>query len=138
MFDKLEKAKKEIKELKKTYPITEVFIEESLQAFRPGFSSAKTILTLAKFNGILSWMIWDQMGIKPQYVGATTARKLCGITITKGIQAKQQVMSWMIAANHSWFNVEYKKNSSNIRDHYYDMADSYVIALAGYLLKKNK
>ena len=138
IFDKLERAKKEIKEIKKTYPITEVFIEESLQAFRPGFSSAKTILTLAKFNGILSWMIYDQMAIKPQYIGATTARKLCKITITKGTPAKAQVMDWLVAADHEWFKPEYKKNSTNIRDHYYDMADSYVIAMAGYLLKKNK
>lgn len=64
MFDKLERAKKEIRELKKKYPITEVFVEESLQAFRPGFSSAKTILTLAKFNGILCWMIWEEMSDK--------------------------------------------------------------------------
>jgi len=138
MIDKLERAKKEIKDLKKTYPITEVFIEESLQAFRPGFSSAKTILTLAKFNGILSWMIYEQMSIKPQYVGSTTARKLCGITVTKGTPAKKIVMDWLIAANHKWFMPEHKKNSLNIKDHFYDMADSYVIALAGLKLINQK
>jgi hypothetical protein len=40
MLDKLQSAKENILELRKKYPITEVFIEESLQAFRPGFSSA--------------------------------------------------------------------------------------------------
>ena len=132
IFEKLSRAKKEIKELRKTYPITYVFIEESLQAFRPGFSSAKTILTLAKFNGILSWMIWEQMGIKPEYIGSTSARKNCGIKITKGIPAKKQVMDWMLQTQ-KWFKIENKKNSENIRDHFYDMADSYVIARAGFL-----
>lgn len=139
VFDKLERAKKEIKELKKKYPITKVFVEESLQAFRPGFSSAKTILSLAKFNGILCWMIWEEMAIKVQYIGSTTARKSCGIKIIKGTPAKQQVMEWMLQ-NQTWFKVEKKKNSENIKDHFYDMADSWVIAKAGLLLlnKENK
>ena len=131
--DKLERAKKEIKDLKKKYPITEVFVEESLQAFRPGFSSAKTILSLAKFNGILCWMIWEEMKIKVQYIGSTTARKTCGIKVIKGTPAKQQVMEWMLQ-NQTWFKVENQKNSENIKDHFYDMADSWVIAKAGLLL----
>ena len=137
MFDKLQAAKQYIIELRKTYPITEVFIEESLQAFHPGFSSAKTILSLAKFNGTLSWMIWEHLGIKPQYIGSGTARKLCGIKIIKGPPAKQQVMDWMLQ-NQTWFQVEKKKNSENIRDYFYDMADSWVIAKAGLLQTKNK
>jgi hypothetical protein len=35
-----------------------------------------------------------------------------------------------------WFKVEKKKNSENIKDHYYDMADSWVIAQAGFLQTK--
>jgi len=137
VFDKLQRAKAEIQELKKKYPITEVFVEESLQAFCPGFSSAKTILSLAKFNGILCWMIWEEMAIKVKYIGSTTARKTCGIKILKGKPAKQQVMEWMLE-NQTWFKVEKKKNSENIRDYYYDMADSWVIAQAGMLQTKKE
>ena len=135
MLDKLQAAKEYIIELRKKYPITEVFIEESLQAFRPGFSSAKTILSLAKFNGTLSWMIWEHLAIKPQYIGSGTARKTCGIKIIKGKPAKEQVMEWILE-NQKWFVVEYKKNSENIKDHFYDMADSWVIAYAGLLQTK--
>lgn len=135
MFDKLQTAKEYIIELRKKYPITEVFIEESLLAFRPGFSSAKTILSLAKFSGTLSWMIWEHLAIRPQYIGSGTARKLCGIKVTKDIPAKQQFMDWMLA-NQKWFKVEHKKNSENIKDHFYDMADSWVIARAGLIQTK--
>ena len=38
------------------HDIQKIFIEENLQAFRPGFSSAKTLLTLARFNGIVSYL----------------------------------------------------------------------------------
>lgn len=131
-FDKLESAKKYIKELKKNYSITQIYIEESLQAFRPGFSSAKTILSLSKFNGILSWILWEEFKIKPHYIGASSARKTCGIKIIKGSPAKQQVMNWMLQ-NQNWFKVEHKKNSDNIKDHFYDMADSWVIAMAGFI-----
>ena len=132
-FDKLESAKYYIQELKNKYDIKQIYIEESLQAFRPGFSSAKTILSLAKFNGILSWMLWEIFNIKPTYIGSSSARKLCGIKIIKGIPAKQQVMEWMIQ-NQKWFVVENKKNSDKIKDHFYDMADSWVIAKAGYYM----
>jgi Holliday junction resolvasome RuvABC endonuclease subunit len=137
VFDKLDRAKKEIQQIKNKYNITSVFVEESLQAFRPGFSSAKTILSLAKFNGILCWMIWEEMAIKPKYIGSTTARKTCGIKIVKGTPAKQQVMEWMLK-EQKWFQVENKKNSEKIKDHFYDMADSWVIARAGYLLDSDK
>lgn len=136
-FEKIKTAKKYILELRDKYPITEVFIEESLQAFRPGFSSSKTILSLSKFNGILSWIIIENLAIKPTYIGSTTARKQCGIKIIKGKPAKEQVMEWMLL-NHPWFKVEYKKNSEKIRDHYYDMADSWVISQAGLLTLKKK
>lgn len=43
--------------VRRSYIIEKVYIEQSLQAFRPGFSSAKTILTLAKFNGIVSYLV---------------------------------------------------------------------------------
>ena len=33
-----------------------VGIEENLQAFRPGLSSAKTLMTLSRFNGVISYI----------------------------------------------------------------------------------
>ena len=43
-----------------------IFIEENLQAFRPGLSSAKTLLTLARFNGdgVLSDVCLDWKGAR--------------------------------------------------------------------------
>ena len=47
----------------KKYWISSMFIEQSLMAFRPGSSSAKTILTLAKFNGIISYVCERQISL---------------------------------------------------------------------------
>lgn len=109
--------------------IEKIYVEESLQAFRAGYSSAKTLLTLAKFNGILSWMLVEKFGLEPEYIPAVSARKLCEIKVPKGVKAKQVVMEYMLE-NHDWFNVEYTRYG-NIKSYYYDMADSYIIAEAG-------
>lgn len=108
------------------YPIKKVYIEESLQMFSMGKSSAKTLAALTKFNGILSWIIFNDFLIPPQHVPAITARKKAGIVLVKGIKAKECVMKHMID-NESWFPVQYTK-TGKIKPHCYDMADSWVIA----------
>ena len=113
------------------YPIKKVYIEESLQMFSMGKSSAKTLATLTKFNGILSWIIFNDFLISPKHLPAISARKKAGIVLVKGIKAKECVMKHMID-NESWFPIQYTK-TGKIKPHCYDMADSFVIAKAGYL-----
>ena len=57
------------------YNITNVVIEENLQAFRPGFSSAKTLLSLARFNGIVSYLAQEEYAIEPKFINVNVARK---------------------------------------------------------------
>ena len=65
-----------------------------------------------------------------------TARKLCGIKIHRGQKAKKVVMRWLLD-NEPDFNVEYT-SKNNPKPKYYDMADSVVIAKAGYYLLKKQ
>ena len=108
-----------------------VYIEQSLQAFRPGFSSAKTLLTLAKFNGIVSYILEKNFHIEPEYIGASTARKACGIKVPKGQKAKEVVLNFLLD-NEEFFNVEYTKHGNPVAGSY-DRADSYIIAKAGWI-----
>ena len=73
-------------------PIEHIYIEQPFTFFNSGGSSAKTMATLQRFNGIVSWLIYELFEIEPQYVGATTARKLCGIKVPRGQKAKQVVL----------------------------------------------
>ena len=43
IFEKASEVKLKLGDIKSELPITRILIEENLQAFRPGFSSAKTI-----------------------------------------------------------------------------------------------
>ena len=100
--------------------------------FRPGFSSAKTLTTLAKFNGVVSWMCYRLTGLEPEYVSATTARKSAGISVKRGQKAKEVVMKFVLD-NEPQFIVEYTKHG-NPRPECFDKADSWVIAKYGYNL----
>ena len=129
-LSKAEGAKKYLAEIWDKHEIEEIYIEQSLSRFRPGFSSAKTILTLAKFNGIVSWLCKDVFRIEPEFLGATAARKTCGIQIKRGENAKEKVLHFLLDKEDS-FVVDYTKHG-NPKPGSYDRADSLVIARAGY------
>ena len=50
LIAKASKVKENLLDIQKEYDISAVFIEQSLFAFMRGKSSAKTLLTLSKFN----------------------------------------------------------------------------------------
>ena len=131
MFDKAKTVEQKLQELFSTNPIDQIWIEESLQMFSSGMSSAKTLATLTKFNGIVSWISWDRFNIEPQYIAAVSARKEIGLTVPKGKRGKDVVMEHMLD-KESWFVVEYGR-TGKIKPHFYDMADSFVVAKAGFL-----
>ena len=132
LYEKAQRVKQmlEILHEVKRYDIEDVFIEQSLQAFRPGFSSAKTLLTLAKFNGIVSYICQKCYLKPPEYIPASTARKACGIKVKKGQKAKEVVLNFLLD-NEPNFKVEYTKYG-NPKPGAYDMADSIIIARAGW------
>ena len=74
-FEKATVVKNKIWQLEDTFLINKVYIEQSLQSFRSGFSSAKTLSTLSRFNGVISWLCYNTLEVKPEYIAATSARK---------------------------------------------------------------
>ena len=116
--------------------IEEVYIEQTLQSFRSGFSSAKTLSSLSRFNGIVSWIVYSLTGIKPEYVSAASARKSCGIKVPKGMKAKEKVVEFLLD-NEPQFMVEYTK-FGNIKPECFDKADSIIVARAGYICQQKR
>lgn len=136
MFDKARTVEHRLQEIFDNNKIEKVWIEESLQMFSSGMSSAKTLATLTKFNGIISWITWDKFNIQPEYIAAVSARKEIGLTVSKGQRGKDVVMKYMLD-KESWFVVDYGR-TGKIKPHFYDMADSFVVAKAGYLRCTNE
>ena len=128
------------------YDIKNIYIEENLQAFRPGFSSAKTLSTLARFNGIVSLLCFETFNLEPEHLNVNAARKTLGIKLIRkkygGKPTKEQVFEWVsdqIENDYSGYQWPIKTLKSGRRkgemildSSSYDMADAYVICRAGW------
>jgi hypothetical protein len=141
-FGKAQKVKNEIIALSKDRRITRIFIEENLQSFRRGLSSAHTINMLARFNGVISYIAQDSLGVEPEFLNVTRARTDLSIPINKKIETavKQQVFTW-VRAQIPTFQWPLKKGrdgtqDNDFRDVSLDMSDAYVMARAGSLKTK--
>ena len=107
LFEKALIVKETLSFLHIKYDIDTVFIEENLQAFRPGLSSAKTLLTLARFNGIVGYLSQQEFFCEPVYINVNVARKSVGLKIIRkskgGAPTKEQVHQWVSKqVNFNW------------------------------------
>ena len=129
LYDKAAFIKESIVRLKKWYDISDIYIEQSLHSFRSGFSSAQTLSTLSRFNGIISWLCYETFDIQPKMIAATSARKQAGVGIKRGDNAKEKVLQFVID-NYPDIEIIYTKHG-NPKPGMLDMCDSIIIALAG-------
>ncbi len=135
-FQKASQIEGTLNELRSRYFIEQVYIEQSLQSFRSGFSSAQTLSLLSKINGIVSWICYNIFGSEPQYFAATSARKLCGIKVPKGQKAKAVSLQFVVD-NVPGFEVQYTRHG-NPKAGYADRSDSYVISKAGWIREREE
>lgn len=131
----------------KSREVEAIFIEENLQSFSSGLSSAQTLVTLARFNGIVSFISEDVLGISPVFINVSSARKQLGLKTVKeticGIPLKEQVFDWVkkdqlqreILVEWPYKNLKSgpRKGEIVLDKSAYDMSDAYVMALAGAL-----
>ena len=137
LYDKAQFIKKKLsEEVGAEFAISSIFVEQSLQSFRSGFSSAKTLSTLARFNGIVSWVCYETFNKEPQLISASTARKLVGLKVPRGSKAKEVALEFVLD-NVPDFVIQYTKHD-NPKPGTYDRSDSYVIAKAGHIQCKKK
>ena len=135
-FKKIQIIRTQLESLDDMYDVDRVYVEQSLQSFRSGFSSAQTLSLLSKINGIVSWLCYNMFDGAPVYLAATSARKLCGIKVPKGQKAKAVALQFVID-NVSDFEVQYTRHG-NPKAGYTDRSDSYVIAKAGWVRERQE
>lgn len=140
LWDKADVVAIELLKLSNSYPGKyQVALEEPLLGFRTGMSSAATITTLMRFNGIVSYISREIFKVDPEYIPSSSARKLCGIKMQKtsvaGMSGKEQVFKYMSENDLKHVEWPKKKNGCAV-DWSRDSTDAYVIARAATLLKK--
>ena len=109
--------------------IEHIYIEQPFTFFNSGGSSGKTMAVLQRFNGVVSWMIYECFEIQPHYLGATQARKLVGIKVPRGQKAKLVVMEHLLSTDPC-FKIK-RTHKGNPKPQEFDRADALVIARAG-------
>jgi len=131
----------------KNHQIDKIFIEENLQSFSSGKSSAQTLVTLARFNGIVSYIAEEVLRLPPSFLNVSAARKQLGLKTVKeavsGVPLKEQVFDWVKKDQSQrsiivdWPYRELKsgprKGEIVLDKSAFDMSDAYVMALAGTL-----
>lgn len=128
-----------------SWTISKVFIEEAAKKFSPGFSSADTIMTLGRFNGIISYETYKRTKIIPEMVNVRSARKVLGIKVNyadKSLSTKEKVLKLVAGLNPTfpWYlrisNAGKFKGQTIYDAVNQDMADAWVICKGGQILTK--
>lgn len=122
------------------------YIEECVQRYTPGMSSAKTIIILARINGAVSVIAHEAFSVDVNVLNASHARKLIGCKVSKrarvGRSTKDVVRDFVIAK----FKLETmyrvikhgpRAGQRVIHEAMYDIADACTIAQAGLLSTKH-
>lgn len=143
LMQKADVMRSQLQSLHDEHSFTRIYVEENMQAFRPGASSAQTIMKLAKFNGIVSYLAYQVTGLDPQNVNVNQARKSLGISLKRekecGVPTKEQVHTWVrshpLLSQYQWpsrtLGSGPRKGHVILEPYVYDMSDAFVIAMSG-------
>jgi hypothetical protein len=136
-WDKVDVARGELTKLINAHTIDEFCVEQVLQRFSPGFSSAGTIILLAQFNAVVTSVIRDKLGKSPIYFSVNHARKICDIKLQSkaksgGKSHKEQVVDYLIEGHLKHINFP-KTKTGKLKPFVGDECDAYVIARAGII-----
>lgn len=118
-----------------TFGIKKIYIEDISKKFNDKFSTAHTITLLARFNGIISYILYDLMGLMPEFISASSARKLSyGRAFIRGVNTKEFVFREFskLENNINWI----KDKKGRIKKEAYDAVDAFTLAKSGLLIGK--
>jgi hypothetical protein len=147
LYDKAQAFEDEMTRILQTVSGKRVIVvaEEDLMRFTRGKSTAHTLRTLSRFNGMVTFIMFRMLKDKPVHVNATEARSRLGFKHDKKDKkrsVKQQVHDWLCVSRAELRDFVWptKKLASGPRkgqviklDECCDMSDAYVMSLFGAL-----
>ena len=114
------------------------YVEDKLGGFAGGRTMQQTLLKLAAFNSVVSYIAWQQfyksgLKVKFEHIHPSTVKAIMkrdGLLIPKGSDKKQLTLDF-VSKREQKFPVTLNKNG-NPQPYCFDMADSYIVAVAGH------
>ena len=88
-----------MREVNKHYVVFDVYVEQPAIMFRGGKTTAFTMATLQRFNGMCSFAVRRVFGQSGTLISANKARKLVGLKIKRGEDTKKKVIEWVETYN---------------------------------------
>jgi len=142
IYDKAWEVRKLLHELAGKHNIQAAYVEEDLQRFRRGMSSAKTISLLTRFNGVVCQLTYEETKLKPGRINVNAARKLADVKYDKKDKSrttKEKVFEAVRGLiEYDWptrvVTRGKRKGETEFEKGCYDMCDAWVIARAGKIL----
>lgn len=139
MWEKADRGIEEIKKLVGDKKIERIFVEANAKMFSTGFSSADTLLTLSKFNGIISYLCHKQFNAQVIDVNVASARKAIGFKNTKVDKrpVKEKVFEYVTALHPEFpWKKHTAKTGKNQGQEVYntemkDACDAWVVVVGG-------
>ena len=129
-LDKTEIFTLQLKPMAEEFCFSAIGIEDILNKFVGGGSSAKTIISLARFNGLATYFCFQMTGVKPEHVNVLRARKLAMChSVPRGINSKEYILKY-ICKLYPKIILPRMKRKDAIDKKAYDICDSVIIALA--------
>lgn len=131
------------KNMSPAWTIKRIFVEDIAKKFSPGFSSAGTIVTLAKMNAIACLIAFNMFQVKPTFINVRSARAQLGIKIdtkdkTKSTKDKVFEKVLVLNPNFGWMQHVAKTGKSAGQMVYdvcnQDMGDAWIAAKGGQKL----
>jgi RNase H-fold protein (predicted Holliday junction resolvase) len=125
-----------MREIEQHYVVYDLFVEQPAMMFRGGKTTAYTMATLQRFNGMCCYALRKVFDITPMLVNPRSARSKLGIKTPRGVPNKE-VKKCIIEHIEKRFNGQFRYNMThkgNPQPGTDDRADALVIALAGPLL----
>ncbi len=139
MWDKADRGIEEIKKLVGDRKVDRIYVEANAKMFSTGFSSADTLLTLAKFNGLISYLSHKAFNAEVVDINVTSARKAVGFKNTKTDKrpVKEKVFEYVTLTHPEfpWKRHVAKTGKSQGQEVYNtemkDATDAWVICVGG-------
>jgi Holliday junction resolvasome RuvABC endonuclease subunit len=146
MWDKADYVLEQLKEFVGDRKIERVFVEANAKMFTKGFSSADTLMTLAKFNGIVSYITYKNFGAEIIDVNVNSARKAIGFKNDKLDKrpVKEKVFDHVIAMHPEFpWKKHVAKTGKSVGQEVFDAemkdsCDSWVIVCGGNRILKQE
>lgn len=140
LFEKANSFKETIVNIKERYDIEKIYIEEALMMFGSRSSMAQVISLLQRFNGMLSFVVFDVFNMEPIMVNVNSARRKVGMKIDRTIkhknprQKKQPIIDFMVELyKNTKTPIIIKLNRNlNFAEGEDDRVDALVIALSHF------